>query len=764
MRFLHHVLLLIFTLPLAAQNAPVVSGHHIIDSAEPALAGMLDTADRFGRDFNPLGDLDLDGTPDFLVGARSDDDGATDAGAVYLLFMKPDGSVKNTAKISATSGGLAEAGVTLTAGQFFGYSVSCVGDLDGDGVQDIAVGARFGGSSLDGGGVFILFLNRDGTVKAAQPINRSQGNLGFTLANRDFFGESSSFMGVLNGVPTLAVSDANNDDGGLNRGALYLLRLAPDGSCLPGQTVKISSTSGGFGPGIQDGDRFSGRDVVLLGDVDGDGNPDLAVASFRADGERGALWILFLNADLTVKAKQKIGQGIGGLQATLNLEDHFGHAITAPGDLDGDGVPDLITGANQRDVGGNNVGELFFLYLNANGTVKSEARLGATNGGLPFTLPADGRFTRTLAMLGDLAGNGTRCLAVGGGAGETGSIYLLFIEPPASPMLLDDPRSLGGQVLWLDAADPDGDFTPGGTFVDGDTRWVDKSSMGNAHASQANSASRPVIVPGGWNGLSTVRFGGGDFMDVAAAARPMLRSRAGATLIVVARPTGPPGAQAHRVFMASTGADSGATRVGLSYHDNFGTLIGGFGNVSLNGRREDADAYQRMLGGTAAADSLRVHTGVYDWFNSTLQLYQDGTLVAAAETFQSPGLSSSNASLNIRIGADASLTQSRGFFTGDIAEIIIYDRVLTPPEREMLEAWLIAKWSMPALTLAHEDGQIHLSWPVSPVPWRLTDSAALEGFENVAAAPAREKNRHILSAAPASPSRFFRLERPWQHP
>lgn len=754
------LIFLFAALSLAAHDVPLVTAYHIIDSGEPALAGRLDAADRFGRDFNPLGDLDLDGVPDFLVGARSDDDGATDAGAVYLLFMNPDGSVKNTAKISATSGGLVEAGVALTAGQFFGYSVSCVGDLDGDGVQDIAVGARRSGATRDGGVIFILFLNRDGSVKAAQRINRNEGHLGFTLANLDFFGESSVFLGVLNGVPTLAVSDANNDDGGPNRGAIYLLRLAPDGTCLPEQTVKISSTSGGFGEGLADEDHFGGRDITALGDVDGDGNPDIAVASFRADGERGALWILFLNADLTVKAKQKIGHGIGGLRSTLNPGDHFGHALTAPGDLDGDGVPDLITGANQRDAGGDNVGELFVLYLKTDGTVKSEARLGATNGRLPFTLPANGRFTRTLAMLGDLAGNGTRCLAVGGGAGETGSIYLLHLQPPASPILLDDPRRIGGQVLWLDASDPDGDFAPGGTFADGDTRWVDKSSMSNAHAIQASAASRPVIVPGGWNGLSTVRFDGGAFMDIAEGALSMLRSRAGATLIVLARPTGVAGGESHRVFMASTGTDSGATRLGLSYHDNFGALMGGSGEVALNGRRLDADDSERMLGGSAETGILHIHTGVWDWFNGTLQLHQDGQWVGTSESFQTPGLTSATASLNIRLGADASLTARRGFFTGDIAEILLYNRVLTASERDWLEKWLRAKWSSPALVISHRHDQIHLTWPVSPVPWRLVESETLSGFHASTNAVVRTDNRHTSSHPLDGKLRFFRLERP----
>jgi len=83
--------------PLAAQR---------IDSDEGNLpAGLLENGDRFGRSVISIGDLDQDGVIDLAVGARSDDDGGTDAGAVYILFMNADLTVKSTSKISATSGG-----------------------------------------------------------------------------------------------------------------------------------------------------------------------------------------------------------------------------------------------------------------------------------------------------------------------------------------------------------------------------------------------------------------------------------------------------------------------------------------------------------------------------------------------------------------------------------------------------------------------------------------------------------------------------------
>jgi len=270
-KYTQALLLLCLSGMLFAQNAPVIDDYHILDENEPDLVGLLEGGDRFGRDFNALGDLDLDGVPDFIVGARSDDDGLNggevrDAGAFYILFMNADGSVKDHTKVSNASGGLTEAGVTLTESQLFGYAVTSVGDLDGDSIQDIAVGARRDGAEDDGGVVYIIFLNRNGTVKSVQAISNSSGSLGYTLDSPNFFGEGAISLGTINGIPTLAVSDSWDDDGGNNSGAIYILSLNSDGTAMPDKTVKISRTEGGLGTGVNNSDRFGGRDITSLGD------------------------------------------------------------------------------------------------------------------------------------------------------------------------------------------------------------------------------------------------------------------------------------------------------------------------------------------------------------------------------------------------------------------------------------------------------------------------------------------------------------------
>ena len=85
-----------------------------------------------------VGDLDGDGVTDLAVGAYCDDDGGTNRGAVWMLFLNADGTVKAHQKISDTEGNFTG---MLDDGDCFGCSVASVGDLDGDGVTDLAVGA-----------------------------------------------------------------------------------------------------------------------------------------------------------------------------------------------------------------------------------------------------------------------------------------------------------------------------------------------------------------------------------------------------------------------------------------------------------------------------------------------------------------------------------------------------------------------------------------------------------------------------------------------
>ena len=102
------------------------------------------------------------------MGATHDDTGSTNSVALHLLFLNPDGTGKRLAKIADGTGG----GPTSKVNDFFGVSVASLGDFDGDGVIDLAVGAS--GDDTRGsnrGAVHVLFMDPDGTVSATESVS-----------------------------------------------------------------------------------------------------------------------------------------------------------------------------------------------------------------------------------------------------------------------------------------------------------------------------------------------------------------------------------------------------------------------------------------------------------------------------------------------------------------------------------------------------------------------------------------------------------------
>ncbi len=136
-------------------NGTVIS-YQEIGSTEGNFTEALELSDYFGSSVASISDLDGNGVQDLAIGVRGDDDGGTNRGAVYILFMNQNGTVKSHQKISDTQG---EFIAIFDDGDYFSYSIALVSDLDVDGVQDLAVGARNDETSgITSGAVWILNL------------------------------------------------------------------------------------------------------------------------------------------------------------------------------------------------------------------------------------------------------------------------------------------------------------------------------------------------------------------------------------------------------------------------------------------------------------------------------------------------------------------------------------------------------------------------------------------------------------------------------
>ena len=219
-------------------------------------------------------------------------------------------------------------------------------------------------------------------MKEHQKISDTEGSFEGVLDDGDEFGISSQIIDDLDGdgINELAVGSFEDDDGGQDRGAVYILFLNQDGTVKEHQ--KISDTEGSFEGVLDDGDTF-GRSLIGLGDLDGDGINELAVGVHHDDDggqDRGAVYILFLNQDGTVKEHQKISDTKGNFDGVLDDGDEFGSAIDSIEDFDKDGINDIMVGATEDDDGGQDRGAVYILFLNQDGTVKEHQKISDTKG------------------------------------------------------------------------------------------------------------------------------------------------------------------------------------------------------------------------------------------------------------------------------------------------------------------------------------------------------------------------------------------------
>lgn len=351
-------------------------------------AGTFDVNDRVGSAITQIGDLNNDGVADLAVGAPGDDDGGSDRGAVWILFLNADGTVRLTQKISSTTGNF---NGTLNDNDQFGSALTNIGDVNGDGIADLAVGVAFdddGGT--DRGAVWLLFLNTDGTVNTFQKLSQNEGNLNANLLDSDYFGSAVANLGDLdgNGINDLAVGARGDDDGGINRGAVWILFL--DNTGKVSRELKISDTQGYFDGVLADGDGF-GNAVANLGDMNNDGVNELGVSAFRSDDggtDRGAIWVLFMSAAGDVISESKISATQGNFTGVLSDTGQFGSALAGLGDLDNDGNKDIVTGVNLDDDGGTDKGAAWILFMSSvKVSMESDSDKFEADDSFIFTIP-----------------------------------------------------------------------------------------------------------------------------------------------------------------------------------------------------------------------------------------------------------------------------------------------------------------------------------------------------------------------------------------
>jgi hypothetical protein len=441
-----------------------------LDGTNGFVINGIDANDNSGVSVSSAGDVNGDGVDDVIIGAyRADPNGRTNAGESYVVFGGPGVGAGGSLDLSSLSGANGFVLNGIETPDRSGFSVSSAGDVNGDGVDDLIIGAywAFQNGQVRGGESYVVFGGPGVGAGGSLELSSLDGTNGFVLsgsAGNEFSGFSVSSAGDVNGD---GVDDVVIAAPGANENYVVFGGPGP----FPATTVlnTLNGTDGFVVNGIDGGGSVSSS-VSSAGDVNGDGVDDVIIGAPGANEN----YVVFGGPGVGAGGSLDLSSLDGTNGFVLNGIDAGGlgsRSVSAAGDVNGDGVDDVIIGARYADPNGqSNAGESYVVFggpfVGASGSVVLSSLNGA-NGFVLNGIDAGDSSGFSVSSAGDVNGDGVDDVIIGAryadpnGQSNAGESYVVFGRPSRGACCLD--AAFCVEALESSCADIGGVFAGVGT-------------------------------------------------------------------------------------------------------------------------------------------------------------------------------------------------------------------------------------------------------------------------------------------------------------